>query len=245
MLAPLEQKQTENCMVCGERLTYHEKSIAVTCSFCARSEHGYITCPNSHYVCNRCHNQDGMRVIEEILRTTKSSDPLAIAELAMSLPGLPMLGCQHALLAGGALMAALRNIGNTRVTDDDIKEVMNRTGIQAIGGYCGLTGVCGIVPAIGACISVLTGSKCGTDKEQRTTMEAVCQTARAITALTGPSCCKAYVRASLTTVVEFLRVNFDITLATAGIHCNHSTKHPHGCRKGQCPYYPTNSAPKK
>ena len=231
-------KQTENCMVCGGTLVYHEKSMDVTCNYCGRSEHGHITCPNDHYICDHCHNQDAMRVIENIVLITESSDPFAIAELAMSLPNLPMLGCQHAYIAGGSLMAALKNKDGANITSNDIKEVFTRTEKQAHGGYCGLTGVCGVAPAIGACFALLTGSKCGTDTEQRTTMEVVSTVTRAITELTGPSCCKAYVRASLEVAVEFLRENLDISLPTEKkTNCSYSAKHPHGCRESECPYF--------
>ena len=225
-------------MVCGATLAYHEKSVDVTCNYCTKAEHGHITCPNGHYICDHCHNQDSMQVIEDMMFKTESSDPFAIAELAMGFPGLPMLGCQHAYIAGGALMASLKNKGGVHVTDEEIKEVFKRTQKQAHGGYCGLTGVCGIAPAIGACFAVLTGSKCGTDAEQRTTMEVVSKVTRVITDLTGPSCCKAYVRAALKTAVEAIEINFKVALASGSdTGCRYSLKHPHGCRESQCPYF--------
>lgn len=105
-----------------------------------------------------------MRVIEDIMFTTDSVNPHEIVELAFSFPGLPMLGCPHAYIAGGALMAALKNEGTATVTNEAIKEVFKRTRKQAHGGYCGLSGVCGITPASGACFSVLTSAKCCKDK---------------------------------------------------------------------------------
>jgi len=226
-------------MVCGEKLQYHEKAAVLSCDYCKKSDSGHIVCPNGHYICEQCHNQDAMRVIEEIMFTTESINPLEIAALAFSFPGLPMLGCPHAYIAGGALMAALKNEGTVDITDEEIKEVFKRTRKQAHGGYCGLTGVCGIAPALGACVSVLNGSKCGKDKEQRTTMEAVSNVTRAITDLTGPSCCKAYVRTSLAVAIDFFRENFAVELPKGtDLSCRHSDKHPHGCRGRKCPYFP-------
>lgn len=178
--------------------------------------------------------------------TTDSTSPITIAELAFTFPGLPMLGCPHAYIAGGALMAALKNSGTTLTTQgkatissEEIKEVFRRTNKQAHGGYCGLTGVCGIAPALGACVSILTGSKCGSDEAQRLTMEAVTQITRTITNLTGPSCCKAYTRASLVVIIYFLKENLKIELPQeTDITCRYMDKHPHGCRKNKCPYYP-------
>jgi len=231
-------------MVCREALAYHDKSIEVSCNYCGRKEHGHIVCPNKHYICEDCHNRDALSAIEDIVLVTDSVDPNEIAELAFSINGLPMLGCQHAYIAGGALMAALKNEGTARITNDDIKEVFRRTKKQAHGGYCGLTGVCGVVPAIGACFALLTGSKCGTDTEQRTTMEIVGKVSQAITKLTGPSCCKAYVLASLEAAVEFLDANFTIHLSRGSDPtCRHSSMHPHGCRKTKCSYYSLSEKP--
>ena len=179
-----------------------------------------------------------MQVIEEIILTTRESDPIKIAELVMSFPGLPMLGCQHAYIAGGAIMAALKNNGSKNVSNEDIKEVFSRTHQQAHGGYCGLTGVCGITPALGACVSVLTGSRCGQDKEQRMTMEMTSQVGRVITDQTGPSCCKAYVWAGLEAAIQFLQENLEVEMnSSSASPCLYTDKHPHGCRLDKCTYY--------
>jgi hypothetical protein len=225
-------------MVCGSSLAYLEQAVEVTCSYCGKREHGHISCPDGHYVCDACHNRDATKIIEDIALATKSKDPFEISDLMMSYPGLPMLGCQHAYIAGGAFIAAIRNEGSRGITNKDIEEVFQRTQKQAHGGYCGLSGVCGIAPAIGACFAVLTGSKCGKDDEQRITMEAVTRVTRAITDLTGPSCCKAYVWTGLEAAVDYLSESLDIILPSSrSITCNYSPKHPHGCREARCPYF--------
>ena len=231
-------QNTEHCMVCGSTLDYLDEAQELICAYCGKVEYGHIRCPKGHYACDVCHNRDAMRIIEDIAFTTRSKDPFEIAELMISYPGLPMLGCQHAYIAGGAFMAAIKNEGAKGITNEEIKEVFKRTRKQAHGGYCGLTGVCGIAPAIGACFAVLTGSKCGKDEEQRITMEAVTRLSRAITDLTGPSCCKAYVRTSLEAATNYLSESFSIVLPSSrSITCSYSAKHPHGCREARCPYF--------
>lgn len=149
-----------------------------------------------------------------------------------------MLGCQHAYIATGALLSAVKNEGSRKISNEDIKEALQRIERQAVGD-CGLTGVCGIVPAIGSCFSILLGSKCGKDMEQRLTMEAVTRVSRVIADLTGPSCCKAYVRASLSVAVNLLKEQLGIVLPTrkSSIVCTYASKHPHGCREIKCPYF--------
>lgn len=157
----------------------------------------------------------------------------------MSDPGLPMLGCQHAYVAAGALLAALRHEGTHNISEAEVSEIFSRIDKQAHGGYCGLTGVCGVAPAVGAVFAVLLGTRCGTNREQRITMEAVTRVCRAITELTGPSCCKAYVRASLSVATEYLQESLGITLPLSHniANCNYVADHPHGCREGDCPYF--------
>ena len=225
-------------MLCGSELEYLAQALELTCTSCGQVEHGHIRCRHGHYTCDACHNRDAMTVIEQVVHATASHDPFEIADLMMSYPRLPMLGCQHAYIAGGAFMAAVKNEGSRGVTNDDLDEVFKRTAKQAHGGYCGLSGVCGIAPAIGACFAVLTGSKCGTTDAQRTTMEAVTRVSRAITELTGPSCCKAYVWDALDVAVEYLRESLGIILPTrAKVACSFAHKHPHGCREAACPYF--------
>lgn len=232
-------------MVCGELLTYAETVGEFECSYCGKTDKGHISCPRGHFICDTCHNRDAMKVIEDIIFSTKSVNPFEIAELAMSFPSLPMLGCQHAFVAGGALMAAVKNEESRGITNKDIREVFDRTGKQAHGGYCGLSGVCGIAPAVGAVFSVLTGSKCGTDEEQHITMEAVVRVSRAIASLAGPSCCKAYVRAALDEGVEYLRESLGVELPRGvRLNCTYIEKHPHGCPGEQCRYFEAENFPK-
>ncbi len=225
-------------MVCGSPLDYLDQADEMVCTFCGKQEQGHIKCPQGHFVCDTCHNRDAVKIIEDIALTTELTDPFAIADLMMDNPDLPMLGCQHAHIAGGALIAALKNRRPDKITGRSVKEVFSRIDKQAHGGYCGLTGVCGIAPAIGACFAVLTGSRCGKDREQRLVMEAVTRVSRVITDLTGPSCCKAYLWAALSVAVAVLKENFDIELPDRdGILCSYSRKHPHGCREENCPYF--------
>ncbi len=228
-------------MICGSPLEYLQQAETLTCNYCSASQPGHVRCPHGHYVCEPCHRAEAMPMIESVSFTTKLLNPHDIAESMMHHPSLPMLGCEHAFIAAGALLAALKNSpsGKGRITNDDIREAFDRTSKQAVAGYCGLTGVCGIAPALGSCFSILLGSRCGADSEQRITMEAVIRISQAIAGLTGPSCCKAYVRAAEAEAVTMLGERFGIVLESAGkpIVCRHMDRHPHGCRESRCPYF--------
>lgn len=151
---------------------------------------------------------------------------------------VPMLGCENAWIAAGAFMAALKNEGALAVTDEQIAEALQRTKRQAVGGYCGLTGVCGVVPALGACFSVILGAACPKDVETAQTMRVTGRVVLAIADLAGPCCCKAFVRVALAESVASARELFGVSLPGAPpARCRYSARHPHGCREEKCPYF--------
>lgn len=200
---------------------------------------GNISCPNGHYVCDECHGKDLFDTVKEYVLTSTSTNPFEIAEYLMAQDNVPMLGCENAWIASGALMTALKNEGTIKVTDEQIVEALSRTKRQAIGGYCGLTGVCGVAPAIGACFSVLLGASCPKDQETATTMKVVARIVDKIADETGPCCCKNFVRTALSEATLLVEMYLSASLPSPGeaIVCTHSSRHPHGCRESKCTYY--------
>ncbi len=69
-------------------------------------------------------------------------------------------------------------------------------------------------------------------------MSVVGNNVHAIAELTGPCCCKAFVRAALTEAVVSAQKYFNVSLvASDQIVCTYSARHPHECRGEKCPYY--------
>lgn len=171
---------------------------------------------------------------------SRSTNPLEMAETLMGYKEkVPMLGCENAWIAAGALISAIRNEGTYKVTDDQVVEVLNRTKRQAIGGYCGLTGVCGIAPAIGSCFSVLLNAACPKDQETAKTMLVVAKIVNVIASETGPCCCKNFVRKSLLEATYLAKEVLNVSLASnqQQLTCTDIKRHPHGCRKEKCSYF--------
>lgn len=214
----------------------------MTCFQCGKKEIGNISCPNGHYICDECHGKGLFDTVKESALTSTSKNPFEIAEYLMDRNNIPMLGCENAWIAAGALMAALKNEGTIKVTDELIVEVLNRTKRQAIGGYCGLTGVCGIGPAIGACFSVILGAACPKDQETAITMKVVARIVDKIADEAGPCCCKNFIRTALNEAITLVKkyLNVSLPMPSEAIICTHSSRHPHGCRESKCSYFKTN-----
>lgn len=92
----------------------------------------------------------GFEAIEGIALSTDLRDPLAIAEVMMTHPSIPMLGCEHSYLTAAAFMAALRNHGKSGVSNEQIMEAMDRTRKISISGFCALAGTCDITSGLAA-----------------------------------------------------------------------------------------------
>ncbi|MFH1449175.1 MAG: DUF5714 domain-containing protein [bacterium] len=235
-----EEKRAENCMVCGTSLEYLETAVSVGCNYCGKEDMGYVHCPKGHYVCNECHGKGTFDLINDLSLTTKEKDPLFIAELLMSHPKIPFLGCEHALIATASLMAALKNDGSLGISNEQIIEAMKRTQKQSMPPYCALTGVCGIPIGIGAAFSVILGAACSKDRESAITMHIVARTIDTIANDVGPMCCKSFVRTALGVGYNASKEYFNLHLPIhrERISCFHSNKnHPH-CRKEKCFYFP-------
>jgi predicted RNA-binding Zn-ribbon protein involved in translation (DUF1610 family) len=233
------EQHTEQCGICGQTLTYAEQGTPLVCSICGRSEIGHIHCAAGHYLCERCHGAALRELLPRMLDDCLETSPTDIAEKLMALPQLPMLGCEHALIAAGSLMTALKNRGDLGVTERHVAEALQRAERQAVSAYCGLSGVCGVVPALGACYSILVGAQCGKGPETRATMELVSRLTAVTAEEAEPGCCKAYVRSCLAETERFLEERLGIPVSEPRmVVCADVERHPHGCRGSSCAYHP-------
>jgi hypothetical protein len=208
------------------------------CNYCGKGESAYIRYPRGHYVCEICHGKGAFEAIRDLALSVTSRDPLAIAETMMSHPSVPMLGCENAWIAAAAFMASLKNTGKMEIENKHIVEAMERTRNQAISGYCGLTGTCGIPIGIGAVFSVILEAECPKDRETVIAMRAVTRTADAVANETGPCCCKSYVRTGLGVAYSLAKEYFNVNLPIhrEKLSCFYVRRHPHGCRASKCLY---------
>jgi TusA-related sulfurtransferase len=234
------ERKMENCMVCGSALEYITTAVEVVCNYCNKKETAYVFCPKGHYVCEVCHGKGAFEAIKGIAISTDLKDPLAIAEIMMTHPSIPMLGCEHSYLATAAFMAALKNHGKLGVIDEQITEAMDRTRKISISGFCALAGSCGIAMGLAAAFSVITGADCSKDKETSIVLHAMAAATEAIANESGPCCCKSFVRTVLGVGYNLakLHLGVDLPIHREKISCIYFKRHPHGCRASKCDYFP-------
>ena len=146
--------QNENCLVCGHPLDYSTIGDKFECILCGKKEIGNVHCSKGHYVCDTCHSKETYDELIKAILSGIGNNPLRLAQQIIQEVEIPMLGCEHSLIVTGVLLKSIQNTNSLLVTDAMIMEAINRTNRQAIGAYCGLTGVCGIAIGVGSVFSV-------------------------------------------------------------------------------------------
>ena len=147
---------SEECLICGARLTYLEREEPMTCRLCGRTENSRTRCEAGCYVCSDCHTQ-GMDQIVSICLAERSADPLEIMEKLMSQPFCHMHGPEHHVMVGAALLTAFRNAGGAVELESALGEMLSR-GRGVPGGACGFWGACGAGISAGMFLSIISRS---------------------------------------------------------------------------------------
>ena len=224
----------ENCGICGKPLVYGTKEVLKRCNFCGQEFPALIYCPDGHYVCDACHSRGALDILRDVLKSTKSADPIEILEKVMAHPSVPMHGPEHHAMVPAIIVTAVKNAGYP-VPERAIEQAIER-GSKVPGGWCGSHGVCGAAIGVGTAVSVLTGATPLTGKERGLANEA---TAFALGKMIdgAPRCCKRASRKALEAAVEFLAKRMDIKLKINGkIKCDYTARNRE-CVKQACPYY--------
>ncbi|MEK7812133.1 MAG: DUF5714 domain-containing protein [Candidatus Desantisbacteria bacterium] len=234
----MEEKKRQDCMVCGQGLEYLASATSVTCIYCGKEEEGYFRCHEGHYVCNECHSRDGLEIITNFCLSSKSTNPLDMANTIMKHPKIHMIGPEHHPLIAGVLVAAYKNLTG-KIGDDEIKEAIKR-GHTIPGGYCGLYGTDGAAIACGIAASVILKATPLSDTER---IIANMLTSRALSAIAnyrGSRCCKRSTWVALETAIQYFREVLKVEMGyipASQIQCEYSQRNNH-CSKADCRFYP-------
>jgi hypothetical protein len=233
----MEDKKTQDCMVCGGELEYLTSPIQVTCTYCGKEEQGYFICQKGHYVCGECHGRDTLEVISKFCLTSKSTNPLEMVNTIMKHPKIHMIGAEHHPMIAGVLVTAYKNLTG-KVTEAEIKEAIKR-GSNIPAGYCGLYGADGAGLATGIAISIILKATPLSDTER---IIANMMTSRALSNIAnyrGARCCKRSTWIALETAIEYIREVLNVELKyipASELKCEHSHRNKH-CNKKDCRFY--------
>lgn len=231
-------ESVNHCGVCAMPLVYATESVTKTCALCGKEEKALIYCPAGHYVCDACHSKAALEVLEQLILTSKTTDPAAILEQVISHPSVPMHGPEHHVIVPAAIVAAVRN-SSYSLPERAVEQAIERAR-KVPGGWCGLCGDCGAAVGAGIAVSVITEATPLTGKSRTLAMAA---TSQALSRMLDeqPRCCKRASRIAIQSSVEFLREHLGINLSQAKpVKCTYTYRNQQ-CAKQECPYYAENA----
>lgn len=227
----------QECLVCGQALEYLVRQEPMICSFCGKTFLSNTKCREGHYVCDACHEKQGIREILEICRRETSTNPAEILVKMMENPYVYMHGPEHHVMVGAALLTACHNAGREMDFPAVLEEMRDR-GSQIPGGACGMWGACGAALSAGICFSIMTSSSPLSVETWGLGNRLTAACLSAIGETGGPRCCKRDSFTALHEAVKFIGKNLGIVLEEPEqLLCRFSDRNSQ-CIRFRCPYYP-------
>lgn len=231
-------RHRSGCMVCGAELIYTSgKGGTKVCHFCGRAVIANSTCTEGHFVCDTCHQQEGVEVIRNICLHSKEKDMLALFRLIRSHPAVPMHGPEHHGMVPGVILAAYRNNGGD-IHPDVIVTGIDRGG-NVPGGACGFWGCCGAAIGAGIAASLILEATPLTSAKRQQSQRFTSLILKKISQIKGARCCQREAWLSFTHAARLSQEFFDIALpAKTVMHCEQYEKNRE-CIRRQCPLWET------
>ncbi len=209
---PLPQaKLDQDCMVCGKTLTYNTKAVKAGCHYCGQELRANIRCPDGHFVCDQCHQKEGLAIIRQICLGSKEGDMVALMKEIRKQQAIPMHGPEHHAMLPGIILAAARNSG-LAISSGDILTGIER-GSKVPGGACGFLGSCGAATGVGIAFAVLFEATPLTPGGRQKAQTATARVLANIAAIKAGRCCQRETYVALREVAEISTEFLDKTLA--------------------------------
>lgn len=224
------------CLICGEPLVYLDAAQEMECVICHKKYKSYVSCRDGHYVCDECHEKQGIQVIMEKCMESTSKDPVRIMLEVMENPYIYMHGPEHHILVGAALLTAYHNSGGEIELKAALDEMKER-GSGYPGGACGYWGCCGAAASTGMFMSIVTKATPLTGKSWGLSNLMTSRVLEEIGKIGGPRCCKRNSFTAAKTAVEFVKEHLGVEMELPEeIQCDFSEENQQ-CLKRYCPYH--------
>lgn len=183
-----QPKLEQDCMVCGKALAYKTKAVKAGCHYCGQECRANIRCPDGHFVCDSCHQKEGLAIIRRICLNSKQTDMIALLKEIRSRQAIPMHGPEHHAMIPGIILATARNNG-LGVNSGDILTGIER-GSKVPGGSCGFMGSCGAATGVGIAFAVLFEATPLTPEARRKAQAATARVLTRIAEIKAGRCCQ-------------------------------------------------------
>ncbi|HCC53876.1 MAG TPA: radical SAM protein, partial [Desulfobulbaceae bacterium] len=231
----VNDRHPSGCMVCGQEITYRAHEREVACHYCGGVKKTNALCIEGHYICDACHQQDGLSAIRLLCAETKEQDMLVLLDTIRRHPAIPLHGPEHHAMVPGIILATYRNRGG-KISREDILAGIER-GSKVPGGVCGFWGNCGAAAGVGIAFSVLLAATPLTPKARQQVQKITSRVLGAIAQTQGARCCQRETVTALREAALFSHRLLPVSLrAEADFACRQFTANRE-CIRGQCPLW--------
>jgi MoaA/NifB/PqqE/SkfB family radical SAM enzyme/ubiquinone/menaquinone biosynthesis C-methylase UbiE len=239
-----KSRHDSGCMVCGKELLYQSaQGTVMDCFFCGRESMTPCSCTAGHYVCDSCHQQEGLEVIRSICLHSKEKDMIALMNRIRNHPAIPMHGPEHHALVPGVMLAAFRN--NSGPIDQDIISTGIDRGSTVPGGVCGFWGCCGAAVGAGIAAALIAESTPLKAEERQQALLFTSEILAEISRIKGGRCCQRETWMTLTHASRLSEKFFGTILpAEMELHCQQYEKNQE-CIYASCPLWATRELKEK
>lgn len=224
------------CLICGEVLMYQTDTRTLECYFCKKTFQSEVSCINHHFVCDGCHAQSGMDLIETYCIGSKSVNPFEMAVEIMHSEKIKMHGPEHHFLVPAVLISAYCNATGDGSKKEKLATARKRAE-KVPGGFCGTHGNCGAGVGTGIFISVITRATSLSKEEWSLCNLMTGKSLVSIASFIGPRCCKRDTYLSIEEAVGFVKEKFGVSLGYTQVECQFSGYNKE-CLQENCMYYP-------
>ncbi|MDH3360616.1 MAG: DUF5714 domain-containing protein, partial [Desulfobulbaceae bacterium] len=225
------------CMVCGGDLTYLAQGIRAQCFYCGGNKRTNAVCADGHYVCDDCHQEDGLSAIRLICAETAEKDMLTLLQKIRRHPAIPMHGPEHHAMVPGVILATYRNLGGP-ISREAILTGIER-GSKVPGGVCGFWGNCGAAAGVGIAFSVILEATPLTAGSRQQAQMVTAQVLEKIAEVKGGRCCQ---RETVTALQEAAAISarmLPVSLCADDIVVCEQFAGNKECIRKQCPLWDT------
>lgn len=222
-------------MVCSAELVYTNDVEKKKCHYCGSLEKTNSECRKGHFICDTCHQEEGIKIIRHVCLTTKEKDMITLLTTIRSHPAVPMHGPEHHGMVPGIILAAYRN------SEGGIKREMIAAGIErgsnVPGGDCEFRGSCGATIGAGIAAALILDATPLTPNPRQKAQDFTARILADIARITGGRCCQREIWLALSYTSRLSKEVFGIAMqAKTILHCDQYRQNRECIRK-QCPLW--------
>lgn len=207
------------------------------CVFCHKAVQSSVSCRHGHYVCDRCHESQGLVAIRRSCLASGSRNPQRLAIEIMRSPYLHLHGPEHHTLVGAVLLTSYANAGGAVCLPEALEE-MERRGREIPGGICGMYGCCGAAMSAGAFFSLITKTTPLSEESWGLANLLTSRCLSEIGRLGGPRCCKRDSFTAIRTAAAFTAEHTGVQMEwEEPFSCSFFSENQQ-CIRSKCPYFP-------